>query len=164
MRYLFRVGDMLKTHGIVGLLISATLGLSGCMSNSYQAFIKPGASVDRTNQDQVACSVEANKLFPAANFPQTTPYGNVGYYGGGWGWGVGIVHTTDVNSGMRNQHRAQCMQLKGYKPVSFPICTQQQLAGRSYAPLTRAPAQSDNICAIKIDGGGRALVDITKPL
>lgn len=138
------------------------LVLCGCTSSSYQAYIKPGTGVDRANRDRAECDVEANRLFPSANFPQTYPTGGIGYYGGGWGGGISIVHTTDVNAGMRNQHRNQCMRVKGYEPYTFPNCTTDQMAGQSYAPLTRSPTPSPNICAVTLEGGGRALIDLSK--
>lgn len=151
---------------ISSLFLTCVL-VAGCTSSSYRAYIKPGAGVERVNRDRAACDVEANRLFPSANFPNTYPYGTLGYYGGGWGggwgYGIGVVHTTDVNAGMRNQHRDQCMRLKGYEPYTFPNCTTEQLAGRSYKPLTRSPKPSESICAVSLEGGGRALVDLSKP-
>ncbi|SHJ23784.1 hypothetical protein SAMN05444000_106103 [Shimia gijangensis] len=154
------MGNKLRVFGaltMVGVLAA------GCASTSYQAYVKPGTGVDRVNRDRAECDVEANRLFPSANFPQTYPYGTVGYYGGGWGGGIGVIHSTDVNAGMRNQHRNQCMRLRGYEPYVFPNCTTEQLAGRSYAPLTRSPSPSPNICAVTLEGGERALVDLSKP-
>lgn len=149
--------------GISGFVVLATI-LGGCTSNSYQAYLKPGASVDRTNNDRAACQVEANQLFPAANWPNTYPTATVGYWGGGWGGGIGIVHTTDVNAGMRAQHVTQCMRTKGYNPYTFPRCTQEQTAGQSFAPITRSPQPSDSICAVQVQGGGWTLIDLSKPL
>lgn len=157
-----------KNLKILSVLAISGLFLTGCTSTSYQAYIKPGTGVDRVNRDRAECDLEANRLFPSANFPQTYPTGHIGYYGGGygggWGGGIGIVHTTDVNAGMRNQHRTQCMRVKGYEPYTFANCTTDQLAGRSYAPLTRSPKPSENICAVTVEGGGRALIDLSKPL
>ncbi|MGX9350306.1 hypothetical protein ACS3QZ_03805 [Shimia sp. W99] len=155
---------MYKNTKLFSALALVAMVLAGCSSNSYSAYIKPGTGVDRVNRDRAECDIEANRLFPAANFPQTIPYGGVGYYGGGWGWGGGIVTSTDVNANMRNQHQTQCMRLKGYEPYTFPVCTSDQLAGRSYAPLTRSPTPSANICAVTTEGGGRALIDLSRPL
>lgn len=155
---------MSKNLRIIGALAISGLILSGCASSGYQAYIKPGIGVDRANRDRAECDIEANRLFPSANFPQTYPTGNIGYYGGGWVGGIGIVHTTDVNAGMRNQHRNQCMRVKGYEPYTFPNCTTDQMAGHSYAPLTRSPTPSPTICAVKVEGGGRTLIDLSRPL
>lgn len=138
--------------------------LAGCTSNSYQAFLKPGVSVDRANRDRANCEVEANRLFPAANWPTTHPTGTIGYWGGGWGGTIGVVHTSDVNASMRAQHRTQCMRTKGYAPHTFPRCTQEQMAGQSFAPLRRSPQPSETICALAVEGGGWALIDLSKPL
>ncbi|WP_299350511.1 hypothetical protein [uncultured Shimia sp.] len=148
----------------LSVLTVSALILTGCTSNSYQAFLKPGASVDRVNRDRAECDVEANQLFPAANWPNTYPTATVGYWGGGWGGGIGIVHTSDVNSGMRNQHRNQCMRIKGYEPNTFPRCTSEQLASGSFAPITRSPQPSPSICAVTLEGGGWTLIDLSKPL
>ena len=155
---------MRKNVKLFSALALVAFALTGCASSSYPAYVKPGTSVDRVNRDRAECDLEANRLFPAANFPQTIPYGGIGYYGGGWGWGGGIVTTSDVNANMRNQHRTQCMRLKGYEPYTFPNCTSDQLAGRSYAPLKKSPTPSANICAVSTEGGGRALIDLSRPL
>ncbi|WP_127112180.1 hypothetical protein [Shimia sediminis] len=146
-----------------GFLLSALM-LAGCTSSSYQTYLKSGYSVERVNRDRAECDVEANRLFPAANWPQTYPTATVGYWGGGWGGAVGVIHTTDVNAGMRAQHRTQCMRTKGYTPYTFPRCTQDQMAGQSYAPITRSPQPSETICALDVQGGGWTLIDLSKPL
>lgn len=138
--------------------------LAACTSSSYQAYLKTGTSVDRVNRDRAECDVEANRLFPAANWPRTYPTATVGYWGGGWGGSFGVVHTSDVNAGMRAEHRTQCMRTKGYTPHAFPRCTQDQMAGRSYAPIERSPTPSETICAIDVQGGGWTLIDLSKPL
>lgn len=153
---------------VFNALVICGLVLGGCNSTTYQAYIKPGTGVDRVNHDRAECDVEANRLFPAANFPNTVPYGTIGYngggWGGGWGGGISIVHTADVNAGMRNQHRSQCMRLKGYEPYVFPVCTTEQLTGHTFAPLTRSPKPNGSICAVTLEGGARALIDLEKPL
>ena len=66
---------------------------------------------------------------------------------------------------MRAQHMRDCMALKGYRPVTHPVCTNDQLAGRSYRPLSTVPAApSPTICALRSPDGSTALVDLTKPL
>lgn len=155
---------MMKNLRFISAFVISSAVLAGCSASGYQVFLKPGAGVDRVNRDRAECEVEANRLFPSANFPNTIPYGTLGYYGGGWGYGVGIIHTTDVNAGMRNDHRNQCMRVKGYEPYVFPVCTSEQLAGGSFAPLIRSPKPSPTICAVTVEGGGRALIDLSKPL
>ncbi|MEQ9693324.1 hypothetical protein [Shimia sp. SDUM112013] len=149
-------------------LTLGAVGLGGCAAPTYQTFTKAGARDATVAQDQTACNVEANRLFPAANYPVTYPgsggfYGT-GYYGGGWGLGVTYVGSTDVNAGMRNQHRSDCMRLKGYTPVTYPVCTTAQLDGRSYAAATGAPAPAPNICAVRRQGAAPVLIDLNKPL
>lgn len=147
------------------ILALAGLLLASCAATSFPTFVKPGTTADRVSRDSAACDIEANRLFPAANFPVVFPYATVGYYPGAWGWGGGAtITTTDVNANMRIQHRNQCMRVKGYTPYTFPICTTAQMNGQSFAPLTRSPTPSPNICAARLDGGGRALIDLTNPL
>lgn len=155
---------MVGKRRVFGALAICSMALAGCTPSSHVVYLKPGATADRMTRDQAECDVEANRLFPSANFPSTYPYGTIGYYGGGWSYGVGVVHTTDVNASMRDQHRVQCMRVKGYEPYVFPNCTSEQMAGRSYAPLTRSPKPSASICAIALEDGGRALIDLSKPL
>jgi len=147
--------------------VFALVVLGGCGATSYQTYAKNGASTAAVSRDQTECSVEANRLFPAANFPTTYPSGGyygTGYYNGGWGLGVTYVGSTDVNAGMRNAHRNDCMRLKGYTPVVYPICTNDQLGGASYAPATGAPAPAPNICAVAQKDARPVLVDLSKPI
>lgn len=153
-----------KLRNIIALILSGLI-VASCAATSFPTYVKPGATVDRVSRDSAACDVEANRLFPAANFPVVYPYATVGYYPGAWGWGGGAtITTTDVNASMRIQHRNQCMRVKGYTPYTFPICTSAQMNGQSFAPLTRSPVPSPNICAVPVEGGGRALIDLTMPL
>lgn len=165
----FAIGTGENVRNFV-MMLSAGLFLASCAATSYPAFVKPGTSVDRVNRDLAECDVEANRLFPAAVFTSSHGYGGYGTgYRGGYGtggylgWGTTIT-ATDVNAGMRNDHRTQCMRLKGYAPYTFPVCTQEQLAGRSYAPLPTSPKPSPSICAVSSPNGGRALIDLSKPL
>ncbi|GAA6178917.1 MULTISPECIES: hypothetical protein [unclassified Shimia] len=152
------------------IAMSATV-LSGCGPTSYSGFAKPDASRETAARDDTACSVEANRLFPAANFT-TTLYGGYhggygGYVGGTWGYpgyyGGSHVQMRDANASMRAEHRRDCMSLKGYSPATHPVCTEQQLGGRAFRPVAGAPQPAPNICAIRAQGGGVALVDLNNP-
>ncbi|MEP2530515.1 hypothetical protein [Shimia sp.] len=151
---------------IISVLAATCMLLSACSATSYSAFINPGTPVDRVSRDRAECDVESNRLFPAAVFTNSFPTGTYGgyrgHYPGFWGYG-GSISQTDVNAGMRNQHRTQCMRLKGYEPYTFPVCSQEQLGGRAYAPLNRSPAPTPSICAVTLQGGGIALIDLSKP-
>mmetsp|Transcript_27841 Transcript_27841/g.51969 ORF Transcript_27841/g.51969 Transcript_27841/m.51969 type:complete len:160 (+) Transcript_27841:92-571(+) len=148
------------------------LCLTACSPTSYSGFAKPGVTRETASRDDTACSVEANQLFPAANFT-TTVYsgyhgGYGGYVGGQWGypgyWGGSHVQMRDANASMRAEHRRDCMTLKGYTSATHPICTDEQLSGRQFAPIKGAPNPAPNLCAIRGQGGGIALVDLNEPL
>lgn len=155
------------------LFVVLGISVAACSPTSYSGFAKPGVSRETASRDDTACSVEANRLFPSATFT-TTIYGGYhggygGYAGGYWGgypgyWGGNHIQTRDVNAGMRAEHRRDCMSLKGYTAVTHPICSDQQLAGRQFTPVTGAPKPAPNLCAIRAQGGGVALVDLSKPI
>ena len=73
------------------ILALAGLLLASCAATSFPTFVKPGTTADRVSRDSAACDIEANRLFPAANFPVVFPYATVGYYPGAWGWGGGAT-------------------------------------------------------------------------
>ncbi|WP_422050023.1 hypothetical protein [Shimia sp.] len=157
----------------VVIFAALTTVLASCAPTTYSGYAKSGVTRETAAYDDTACSVEANKLFPAATFT-TTVYsgyhgGYGGYAGGYWGgypgyWGGSHVQVQDANAGLRAEHRSDCMTLKGYTPVTHPICTEDQLAGRQYAAISGAPAPASNICALRAKGGGVALIDLSKPI
>ncbi len=147
--------------------------VAGCAPTSYSGFAKTGVSSETATRDTTECSVEANRLFPAATFTSTvyggysTGYG--GYIGGAWGGYPGVaggsrVQIRDANAGLRAEHRRDCMSLKGYAPVTHPVCTNEQLAGRSYQQIAGAPAAAPNICAVRTPNDLVALIDLSKPI
>lgn len=140
--------------------LSAVL-VASCSPTSYTGFSKPGVTQDTVSRDETACSVEANRLFPAANFTNTV-YGGYGTRGGFWA-GTS-VQVNDANASIRAEHRRDCMTLKGYTPVIYPICTQSQLAGRNYQTVAGAPAPAPNICAIRTQNRTVAVIDLNKPV
>ncbi|CUH53558.1 hypothetical protein J7382_05020 [Shimia sp. R11_0] len=154
-------------------MAAAAIAVAGCSPTTYSGFSHPSASRETASRDDTACSVEANQLFPAANFT-TTVYGGFhggygGYAGGYWGgypgyWGGSHVQMRDANASMRAEHRQDCMTLKGYTPVTHPICTEAQLNGQNYRPISGAPKPAPNICAIRAQSGGVALVDLNAPV
>lgn len=156
----------MRTLVALGVL---SMAVSACSPTSYSAFSKSGVSSNIASRDDTACSVEANRLFPAANFTTTVYGGYGGGYPGYWGgypgyWGGGHVQVRDVNASMRAEHRRDCMALKGYRPATHPVCTEAQLAGRSYQPINGAPPPAAHICAVSAQGGGVALLDLSEPL
>lgn len=152
----------------VSLIVAAVI-LSGCSASTFNGFSKSGVDHATVSKDATECSVEANRLFPAATFTTSVSagyggggYGGYGRYGGGWGGGQ--VQYRDANASMRAEHNRDCMSLKGYRPAQHPVCTTDQLAGRNYQAVDGAPRPAPNICALKVDGGGRVLVDLSVPL
>ena len=155
------------------LFAALTTVVASCAPTTFSGYAKPEVSRETAALDDTACSVEANRLFPAANFTTTVYSGYHGGYGGYagayWGgypgyWGGSHVQIRDANASMRAEHRRDCMTLKGYKAVTHPICTSEQLNGRSYAAVPGAPIPAPNICALRAQGGGIALIDLNKPL
>lgn len=150
--------------------MSAVLAITlvGCGPTSHISYAKPGTSTDAATRAFATCRQEANALFPAAIFTESTPgYGGYSpYYGGGYpAWGGSYVRATDANAPLRAQHLGDCMTLKGYTRVIHPICTTAQLGGRQYQPLSKPPTTtSPSICAIRTEGGGSTLIDLTKPI
>lgn len=156
----------------IAIMVSVGLTVSACSPTSYSGYAKSGVTREAAAYDDTACSVEANQLFPAATFT-TNVYGGYhggygGYVGGTWGYpgyyGGSHVQMRDANASMRAEHRRDCMSLKGYRPVTHPICTDDQLSGRQFSPVKGAPMPAPNICAIRAQSGGVALIDLTKPL
>ncbi|PSL17338.1 hypothetical protein [Shimia abyssi] len=152
--------------GFARLFVTITacaVALTACAPTHFSGFVNPGTNVDTVNRDTAECDVEANTLFPAAVFTSTSYGGGYGYSPGYWGGWGSTVTARDVNAGMRNNHRTQCMALRGYQPYSFPICTQEQLAGRSYAPLSKSPTPGPTICVVT-SPNGNMLIDLSKPI
>lgn len=159
-------------HTLLAMTALAT-ALAGCAPTSYSGYAKSGVSRDAAIKDDTTCSVEANRLFPAATFASSV-YGGYssgygGYVGGTWGgypgaWGSNQVHLNDANAGLRAEHRRDCMTLKGYTPVTHPVCTKAQLNGQSYAAVPGAPKPAPNICAVRTPGDRVALIDLNTPI
>ncbi|KPA22649.1 hypothetical protein shim_09360 [Shimia sp. SK013] len=145
------------------------VALSACAPTSYVSYSKSGASGDTTTRTFAQCRQEANGLFPAAVFTESTPgfggYGSI--YTGGYGGGFGgsYVQARDANAPLRAQHLSDCMTLQGYRQVVHPICTTQQLSGRQYQTVARPPTGgSPNICAVRTENRTTVLIDLNKPL
>ncbi|WP_270730548.1 hypothetical protein [Shimia sp. Alg240-R146] len=157
---------MLRSISAV-LVLGVALG--ACAPTSYVSYSKSGASGDTTTRTFAQCRQEANVLFPAAVFTESTPgfggYGSI--YSGGYGGGFGgsYVRASDANAPLRAQHLSDCMTLKGYRQVVHPICTTAQLGGRQYQTVTKPPSGgSANICAVRTENRTTALIDLNKPL
>lgn len=144
------------------------LALAGCSPTSHQGFAKTNVNYGVASRDDTACRVEANQLFPSATFTTTSPgYGGIygGFYGGGgWGFSGSYVHVSDANASLRSEHRRDCMALKGYRAVTHPVCTSAQLDSGNYSPVDGAPLPAENYCIASAQGGGRVLIDLSKPL
>lgn len=159
----------LRQHGGMRLLftiIAAGLALAAC--GPLSIYYRPGVSVSRMQNDQIACEVRALKDAPVANQIRQRPpiyfpgrqYCNAGgcYTSPGY-WMNGGVYTVDVNANLRGRVQDQCMARKGYQPISVPRCS-STIANAVPAQQTRTlPKLSENACAIRYDDGHWQIVN-----
>lgn len=130
--------------------------LAGCLE--YTPMYKVGATTQETNVTRAQCNTFAANTVPVIMVTDWIPiYGADGRI---------IGHRTEVydaNEGRRYSEQRRCMEQQGYSRVSIPYCKDEDLAGRSYRPLTTSPPLTSSICAIRQDGGRRVLIDLNKP-
>jgi len=134
----------------------ALIGLSGCLE--YTPMYKVGASTQESNVTRAQCNTYAAQTVPPMIIQDWIPVF------GANGRVVGHrLETYDANEGRRNTTVKNCMSEQGFDRVSIPYCTDDQLAGKSYAPLKNSPPLTGSICAIRQKDGGRVLIDLSKP-
>ena len=136
--------------------IFATFLVTGCLE--YTPMYKVGATTQETNVTRAQCNTYAANTVPVMLITDWIPiYGADGRI---------IGHRTEVydaNEGRRYSEQQRCMEREGFARVSIPYCKDEDLAGRSFKPLTTSPPITDSICAIRQQGGGRVIVDLNKP-
>ena len=138
------------------ILLAASV-LTGCLE--YTPMYKVGATTQETNVTRAQCNTYAANTVPVLLVTDWIPiFGADGRV---------IGHRTEVydaNEGRRYSEQQRCMERAGFSRVSIPYCKDEDIAGRSYRPLTTSPPLTGSICAIRQDGGGRVLIDLNKPV
>jgi len=138
------------------LICSIAALLSSC--TEFREMYKPGATNTQRNIDQGACNTDAATRYPPRIVTDWVPIYNAE--------GRVISHRIeqyDINEARRREGARSCMVARGYEWATIPYCKDEQIAGRSYAPITKMPALSSNICGMRTDQG-RVLIDLSKPL
>ncbi|MDO6522383.1 hypothetical protein Q4578_12345 [Shimia thalassica] len=142
-------------HGMIAGL--AVFALVSC--TEYSQMYKVGASTTQTNVDQAQCNTFAAQTVPPMIINDWIPIFD------SRGRVVGHrVESYDANEGRRYSAVNSCMTERGYQRTTIPYCKPEDIKGKSFAPLSNSPAITPSICAVKQDGGGKILVDLTKPL
>lgn len=139
---------------LIPLVASATL--AGCLE--YTPMYKVGATQHETNVTRAQCNTYAANTVPPMIIRDWIPiFGPNGEIVGQ------RVEYYDANEGRRHSTVQKCMEQQGFQRVKIPYCKEDQMAGRSYKPLTRSPQLTPSICAVKQPDGGRVLIDLNKP-
>lgn len=139
---------------IPALALATALG--GCLE--YTPMYKVGVTTQEANVIRAQCNTYAANTVPVIMVRDWVPiYGANGQIVSGY-WEV-----YDANEGRRHSEQKRCMEEAGFQRVSIPYCKDEQLAGRSYKPLTTSPPLTSSICAVRQEGGGRVLIDLSKP-
>ncbi|KPA22650.1 hypothetical protein shim_09370 [Shimia sp. SK013] len=128
----------------------------GC--TDFRQMYKPGVTRTQLNIDQGACNSDAAARYPPRIVTDWVPVFN--------GDGQVISHRVeqyDINEARRREGARSCMIAGGYEWATIPFCKEEQIAGRSFAPISTLPALSTNICGLRTDSG-RVLVDLSKPI
>ena len=138
------------------LSLAVVVGLAGCLE--YTPMYKIGADTQETNVTRGQCNTYAANTVPPMIIQDWIPiYGANGRIVGH------RVEYYDANEGRRHSTVQKCMEEQGFQRVSIPFCTDDQMAGRAYRPITNSPPLTGSICAVKQPGGGRVLIDLSKP-
>ncbi len=132
------------------------LALSSC--TEFSTMYQPGKTKTERNVDQAQCNRFASDRYPPRIVTDWWPI----YAADGRVIGQ-RPESYDINEGPRYTAARNCMEERGYARVNIPYCKDEQIAGRSYAPITVAPELSPNICGLRTDNG-RVIIDLTKPL
>ena len=133
------------------------LSLAGC--TEFSTFYQVGKTKTDRNVDQAQCNRIAADSFPPNIVTDWWPIYNAE------GRIVGSrPETYDINEGRRYSAARECMVSRGYERVTIPFCKDEQVAGRSFAPIRVAPELTPNICGLRTEDGKRVLIDLSKPL
>ena len=143
-------------------LLSACALLAACANMT--TYYKTGTTLDAIAKAELACArqadIEVPPLIIVETFPVYGPPPKKGMPPVLLYWKTDYI---DMNEARRARAKAHCMAEAGFDRVSIPYCTDEQLGGQSFRPLTKTPPLDDSICAIRRDGK-RLLIDLDKPL
>lgn len=143
----------MKHQMVTGLML---LSLIGC--TEFSTMYQPGKTKTERNVDQAQCNRFATDTNPPHIVTDWVPiFDSEGRYRGQ------RPESYDINEGRRHTAARNCMLEKGYQRVTIPYCKDEQIAGRSFAPIEVAPQITPNICGIRTDNG-RVLIDLSKPI
>ncbi|TCL09329.1 hypothetical protein BXY66_1374 [Shimia isoporae] len=138
------------------LICTVAALIAGC--TDFRQMYKPGVTRTELNIDQGACNSEAASRYPPRIVTDWVPIFDA--------QGRVISHRIeqyDINEARRREGARSCMIARGYEWATIPFCKDEQIAGRSFAPVTKLPALTPNICGMRTDRG-RVLIDLSKPL
>lgn len=131
-------------------------GLAGCLE--YTPMYKVGATNQENNVTRAQCNTYAANTVPIVIIRDVYPvYDSSGRI-------ITYRHEVyDMNEGRRHTVVRECLQGQGFERVTIPYCKDEQIAGRSYKPLTNSPPITGSICAVRQPDGSRVLIDLNKP-
>ncbi|MEX0310096.1 MAG: hypothetical protein AB3N17_07580, partial [Tateyamaria sp.] len=139
--------------------------LAGCLPLS--TFYAEGVSFAQLDRDNTNCDVRALRDAPVANQVRQGPPRYVSrrycdaegkcYTRGGF-WVPGDIYTVDVNAGLRQRVKAQCMGDLGYRAVEIPACSAAVQRAAPPGQTTILPRLSENTCVIRNDNGSIQIV------
>lgn len=137
--------------------LAALTVLAGCLE--YTPLYKVGATTQETNVTRAQCNTLAANTVPPMIIQDWVPiYGANGRVIGH------RIEVYDANEGRRHSTVQKCMEQQGFSRVSIPYCSDDQIAGRSFRPLTKSPQLTESICAIRQPDRGRVLIDLNQPV
>lgn len=140
------------------LLLLSLLAVTVSACAPIPVYYREGVSVDRLEEEGLACKVAALKDAPVENQirqhpPRYYPGERVCADGRCWTrpgyWVDGQVYSVDVNLGLRRQLEQNCMAKKGYSQVSLKRCTMEEVSMRLASQPKRLPPLSDQACVWK---------------
>ncbi len=144
----------MKNVILTSLLVVA---VSGC--TEFKTMYRAGNTKTDTNVDQAQCNRLASDRYPPNIVTNWYPiYDSQGRVVSR------RVEQYDINEGPRRTASRTCMFERGYEWAAIPYCKDEQLADRSYAPITTKPELSTNICGLRTKDHGRVLIDLSKPI
>jgi hypothetical protein len=140
------------------------LVLIGCLPVS--TYYAEGVSVDRLNSDDLQCDVRALRDAPVANQTRQSPPRYIsrqvcnptGACRDRGSWVPGEIYAVDVNAGLRQRVKLQCMAERGYRPVEIPACPPGVAQAAPPGATTTLPRLGPQSCAIRNPDGSIFIV------
>ncbi|WP_424967443.1 hypothetical protein [Dinoroseobacter sp. S375] len=143
---------MRKAVALIGV---AALGLTGCAP--VIVYDQPGVTVAQLASDLERCALRARSIAPRDVQRERRTVEVIEYR-----YGVPRIAydrqwvDVDINAGLREESRLNCLEAAGYSLAQIPSCS----AGRAgeITPATRQVAASETSCAAKISGVGPVIL------